>query len=248
MSRRKKGIPLAPVFRDRVKGLARLPAARIETAANNFRTHDDHQRTALDGLLVEIGIAGAAVAWVPDAKARAALRKVDGPEAFATWLAGYAGPVRLIDGHLRRERLAAQGQPVLVTDLDEREASKALATFDAVSDLAGVDAALLASLLEDVGSPEEDGTATLLDELQRHLPKAPPPAPTIIDCPTVPDEDRSGSSPWGRIRAAGGIYVRIGEHEGSVLPEVHAKIIAAITALGGPPRQAIGRWLESLFP
>jgi hypothetical protein len=161
-------------FRDRVKGLARLPAERIEPAAKNFRTHDDRQRTALDGVLAEVGIAGAAVVWIPDGKARAALRKVDGPEAFAGWLASYTGSVRLIDGHLRHERLAAQGQPVLVTDLDEREAAKALATFDAVSDLAGVDAALLASLLEDVGAPEQAGTADLLAELRKHLPAPPP--------------------------------------------------------------------------
>lgn len=160
----------AALFRDRVKGLARLPAARIEGAAKNFRTHDDRQRRALDGVLAEVGIAGAAVAWVPDAEARAALAAVDGPEAFAAWLASFTGKVRLIDGHLRRERLAAQGQPVLVTDLDEREAAKALATFDAVSDLAGVDAELLAALLADVGTPDEDGTAALLAELQKHLP------------------------------------------------------------------------------
>jgi hypothetical protein len=59
---------------------------------------------------------------------------------------------------------------VQVTDLDEHEAAKALATFDAVSDLAGVDAELLASLLADVGKPDEDGTADLLAELQKHLP------------------------------------------------------------------------------
>ena len=167
---KKSGATRAALFRDRVKGLARLPAARIEGAAKNFRTHDDRQRGALDGVLAEVGIAGAAVAWIPDDAARAALAAVDGPEAFAAWLASFTGNVRLIDGHLRRECLAAQGQPVLVTDLDEREAAKALATFDAVSDLAGVDAELLASLLADVGKPEEDGTADLLAELQKRIP------------------------------------------------------------------------------
>lgn len=164
-------LPKLTAFRDRVKGLARLPASRIEGASKNFRTHDDRQRSALDGVLSEVGIAGAAVAWVPDDVAREALRGVDGPAAFAAWLASYVGPVRLIDGHLRRERLAAQGQPVLVTDLDEREAAKALATFDAVSDMAGTDAALLASLLGDIGTPEEDGTADLLGQLRALLPK-----------------------------------------------------------------------------
>lgn len=45
----------AALFRDRVKGLARLPAARIEGAAKNFRTHDDRQRRALDGVLAPLG-------------------------------------------------------------------------------------------------------------------------------------------------------------------------------------------------
>ena len=38
----------------------------------------------------KVGIAGAAVAWVPDDAAREALRKVDGPESFAAWLADIA--------------------------------------------------------------------------------------------------------------------------------------------------------------
>jgi hypothetical protein len=168
----RKAHPPPSTFRDRIKGLARLPGDRIEPAAKNFRTHDDRQRGALRGLLTEIGIAGAGVVWIPDPRARAALRKVDGPEAFGAWLATFTGSTRLIDGHLRREELAAQAVPVLVTDLDGPEAAKALATFDAVSDLAGVDAALLASLLGDIGVPEQKGTADLLTELRKHLPAA----------------------------------------------------------------------------
>src|SRR5262249_2234228 len=96
-------------FRDRVKGLARLPAARVRPSGQNFRTHGQQQRRVLRGLLAEIGIAGAVLGWVPDAAARARLST----EPFDTWLASYDGPVQLIDGHLRREELSAQELPVL---------------------------------------------------------------------------------------------------------------------------------------
>ena len=181
-------MPPPTAFRDRIKGLARLPGDRIEPAAKNFRTHDDRQRGALRGLLTEIGIAGAGVVWIPDPKARAALRKVDSPDAFGAWLAAFSGKARLIDGHLRREELASQDVPVLVTDLDGPEAAKALATFDAVSDLAGVDAALLASLLGDIGAPSEEGTADLLSELRKHLPAEPSGGDDDEEEPVIPTD------------------------------------------------------------
>jgi hypothetical protein len=55
---------------------------------------------------------------------------------------------------------------VLVTDLSRAEAAKALATFDAVGDLAGRDAQKLAALLEDVGRGAEEGTEELLAALR----------------------------------------------------------------------------------
>lgn len=171
MTRSTKKMGPVTTFRERVRGFARLPGSRIQPSPKNFKTHDDRQRRVMRGLLEEIGIAGSALAWVPDDAARAALRALplgDGP-AFERWLASYAGPVRLIDGHLRREEIR-QIQPVQVTDLDETEAAKALATFDAVSDLAGTDTKLLASLLADLGEAKESGVTELLGHLQRMIP------------------------------------------------------------------------------
>ena len=114
---------------DRIRGLARVPGSRLRAADENFRVHDARQRKVLKGLLAEVGIIGAVLAWVPDDMARAALRS---SQDFAAWLAGYDGPLQLVDGHMRAEELKGQAIPVLVTDLSRAEAAKALATFDAV--------------------------------------------------------------------------------------------------------------------
>ena len=148
---------------DRIRGLARVPGSRLRAADENFRVHDARQRKVLKGLLAEVGIIGAVLAWVPDDMARAALRS---SQDFAAWLAGYDGPLQLVDGHMRAEELKGQAIPVLVADLSRAEAAKALATFDAVGDLAGRDAAKLAALLEDVGRGAEEGTEELLAALR----------------------------------------------------------------------------------
>ncbi|MEG7631090.1 hypothetical protein, partial [Listeria monocytogenes] len=69
------------------------------------------------------------------------------------------------------EELKGQAIPVLVTDLSRAEAAKALATFDAVGDLAGRDAQKLAALLEDVGRGSEEGTEELLAALRGKEPR-----------------------------------------------------------------------------
>lgn len=148
---------------DRIRGLARVPGSRLRAADENFRVHDARQRKVLKGLLAEVGIIGAVLAWVPDDMARAALRS---SQDFAAWLAGYDGPLQLVDGHMRAEELKGQAIPVLVTDLSRAEAAKALATFDAVGDMAGRDAQKLAALLEDVGRGAEEGTEELLAALR----------------------------------------------------------------------------------
>ena len=148
---------------DRIRGLARVPGSRLRAADENFRVHDARQRKVLKGLLAEVGIIGAVLAWVPDDMARAALRS---SQDFAAWLAGYDGPLQLVDGHMRAEELRGQAIPVLVTDLSRAEAAKALVTFDAVGDLAGRDAQKLAALLEDVGRGAEEGTEELLAALR----------------------------------------------------------------------------------
>ena len=181
---------------DRIRGLARVPGSRLRAADENFRVHDARQRKVLKGLLAEVGIIGAVLAWVPDDMARAALRS---SQDFAAWLAGYDGPLQLVDGHMRAEELRGQAIPVLVTDLSRAEAAKALATFDAVGDLAGRDAQKLAALLEDVGRGAEEGTEELLAALRGGEGESEPTSgaePSDEDAEPAPDPSADLLAKW----------------------------------------------------
>ena len=59
----------------------------------------------------------------------------------------------LIDGHLRADLDPDQILPVLVTDLDEAEAGKVLATLDPLAAMADVDSGALARLIADAAPP-----------------------------------------------------------------------------------------------
>ena len=106
----------------------------------NWRTHPEQQRNALKGLLAEIGIADAAIAYErPD------------------------GSLMLIDGHLRAETLD-QEIPVLILDVSEDEANKLLVSIDPLSQLAVADAELLDGLLKEVETSSA-GVQEMLDKL-----------------------------------------------------------------------------------
>ena len=89
-------------IRDRIKDFRRVPASSLRPSPDNWRTHPQVQRDALRGLLAEIGYAGATLCReLPD------------------------GSLEIIDGHLRAEEMGDREVPVLVTDLDEDEATQA---------------------------------------------------------------------------------------------------------------------------
>ncbi len=112
--------------RDRVIELIRIRAGDLAPHPANWRSHPERQRAALRGLLRQIGYADALLA------------RRDGDRLV------------LIDGHLRRSLDPEQVVPVLVLDLDEREAEVLLATLDPLAALATPDPGALASLLERV--------------------------------------------------------------------------------------------------
>ncbi len=93
----------------------------------NWRTHPQHQKDALKGVLDEIGYADALL-----------VREMAG------------GQYQLIDGHLRAETTPNQEVPVLILDLDEKEAELLLSTLDPIGALAGANDDLLASLVENI--------------------------------------------------------------------------------------------------
>jgi hypothetical protein len=128
-------------FRDRIVELRRVPAGDLLPNPRNWRTHPPAQRNALRGMLAEIGYAAALVAReLPD------------------------GSLELIDGHLRAETTPDAVVPVVVLDVDEREAAKLLATLDPLAALAGANAEALASLVADVET-DNQAVRTMLDEL-----------------------------------------------------------------------------------
>lgn len=150
--------------RNRVRGIAELPAARVENSPGNWRTHDAAQKDKMRGLLGEVGSVSELVVWVPDDEAREALRRAPGPDGFAAWLASFTGKVRLLDGHMRKG-LRGKRLGVQITDLDAREAALVLATFDPIGAQAGRDDKLLRELLDGQRS-EHRGLEALLDDLR----------------------------------------------------------------------------------
>jgi ParB-like chromosome segregation protein Spo0J len=128
-------------IRDRIKELRRVPASQLRPNPKNWRVHPQGQQDALRGVLAEIGYADALVAReLPD------------------------GSLELIDGHLRAEITPDQEVPVLVLDVDEREAAKLLAVLDPLAGLAETNQDVLAELLAEVET-ENDALQAVLDDL-----------------------------------------------------------------------------------
>jgi len=134
-------------LRDRVIELRRVPSAELAKNPKNWRSHPKHQLSALRGILDDVGFAGAVLAR-------------QGPD----------GGLVLIDGHLRKDTLAGETIPVLVTDLTEEEADKVLATFDPIGAMATRDDATLQQLLTTLSSSNAEVNA-LLERLGK-LPEA----------------------------------------------------------------------------
>ena len=126
-------------IRDRIKDFRRVRAGDLAPSPRNWRTHPQAQRDALRGVLAEIGYADALIVReLPD------------------------GRLELVDGHLRAETTPDTEVPVLVTDLDEAEAAKVLATLDPLAAMATADPKALDALLRDVQTSSEAVAAMLV--------------------------------------------------------------------------------------
>lgn len=156
-----------PLVRDRVVELVRVRAGDLQANPSNWRRHPDGQRSALRGLLREIGYADALLAR------RDSERLV------------------LIDGHLRQSLDPEQVVPVLVLDVSEEETDTLLATLDPLAALATADPEALASLLERVHTSSQ-AVQDLLDSLAKDagLRLVSPPADPE-DIPSLPDSPRT---------------------------------------------------------
>jgi hypothetical protein len=113
-------------IRDRIVGLRRVKASTLRPHPRNWRLHPPAQQEALRGILAEVGYVDALI-----------VRRLKG------------GGLEIIDGHLRAETTPDTKVPVLVVDLDDKEAAKILATFDPLGAMATADEAKLGDLLGD---------------------------------------------------------------------------------------------------
>lgn len=147
------------VVRDRIRELRRVPAGSLRPNPRNWRKHPAEQRAAMRHVLNDVGYADALVAReLPD------------------------GSLELLDGHLRAETTPDVVVPVLVVDLDDREAALLLATHDPLAAMAETDEAMLRDLLQtlDAASAElQTVFARLIDEAVETSTTADPPPPML---------------------------------------------------------------------
>lgn len=177
--------------KDRIKDFRRVPARELLPHPKNWRTHPPAQQDALRGILAEVGIADAAIAY----------ETRDG--------------LRLIDGHLRAEALPDTPIPVLVLDVTDGEADKLLLSLDPLAAMAGADAERLDALLAEVDT-DSDALRAAFESLaggHGEAPAeegAPAPAPdesaafpekyqVLIDCDTEAEQ----AALLGRLSAEG---------------------------------------------
>jgi DNA modification methylase len=128
------------MIRDRIKELRRVRAGDLIPNPSNWRKHGEKQRSAMLGVLQEIGYADAVLA-------RETKKGLE-----------------IIDGHLRAETTPDMEVPVLVLDVTAAEAKKILATLDPLAGMAGSDAVALDLLLHEV-TFDDLGVREMLAEL-----------------------------------------------------------------------------------
>lgn len=128
-------------IRDRIKELRRVRASELREHPQNWRVHTPAQKSAMRGILGEVGIVAAAIAREDE-----------------------DGNLEIIDGHLRADIAEDEEIPVLVLDVSEDEARKILLTFDPLSAMAEADAEALDEVLRQVNTSDES-IAKLLDDL-----------------------------------------------------------------------------------
>ena len=129
-------------IRNRIKTLEYIHTRDLVAHPGNWREHPKAQADALLGVLKEVGIAGALLAYRSERQ---------------------GGALVVIDGHLRKDA-APQKWPVLVLDVNDEEADYLLATHDPLAAMATADAVALDALLSSVQSGEA-GVQAMLAEL-----------------------------------------------------------------------------------
>jgi DNA modification methylase len=132
---------MPPSWRNRVKELRYLRPSELADHPLQWRTHPDTQRRALAGVLEDVGIAGAGLAYVSEA----------------------TGQLTSIDGHLRKS-MGDVPWPTLILDVTDAESRLLLASHDPLAGLAEANALQLDALLQQTATHNQDVQA-LLDQI-----------------------------------------------------------------------------------
>lgn len=140
-------------WKNRIVGQGTEAPDQLLANPRNWRVHNDLQRSAIKGVLEEVG-------WVQN--------------VIVNQRTGH-----IVDGHLRvSEAMKANASevPVVYVDLTEEEEAKILATFDPISAMASTDQELLNGLLAEIETTSP-GLQALLDSLagEQELPGTEPP-------------------------------------------------------------------------
>jgi DNA modification methylase len=180
-----KQAPAKTGLKDRIVEMRRVRAGDLLPNPENWRTHGEEQLAALSGILGEVGIADAVLAFPADGL---------GPD-------GDFSKLMLFDGHARIERDPDQLWPVIVTDLTLDEARLMLATTDPLAAMAGTDQAALQGLLGSISNDLAGMDAMFAGLLADSTPE--PEKPIVED--EVPDP------PVDPVTKPGDLWI-LGEH------------------------------------
>lgn len=146
-------------IRNRIKALRIVKASELKPHPKRWRTHTTEQRSALRGLLEEIGFADAVI-----------VRELRG------------GTLQIINGHLVTEEAGDAKVPALVLDVTAAEAEKLLASLDPLAAMAGVDRDALTALLKEVAFQSDDVNKMLAELATQHnVAISPAEDPTVED-------------------------------------------------------------------
>jgi hypothetical protein len=120
-------------IKDRIIELKRIKASELLDNQNNWRTHPDSQRDAINGILTEIGIADSLIAYYSERN---------------------EGKLTLIDGHLRKSLDPDITYPVQITDLNDAEADMLMMVLDPLAGMAGMDKEKVLELVDTINTGE----------------------------------------------------------------------------------------------
>lgn len=115
-------------WQNRITRLEYHKPSALADHPHQWRAHTESQAAAIKGILEEVGIAGALLAY---------------------YSAENDGQLTAIDGHMRKSLAPNVEWPVLVLDVDDDEARKLLATFDPIGAMAQIDTDALLDLLKE---------------------------------------------------------------------------------------------------